>query len=403
MNSKIFKILFLINKARINAKGEAPIRCRITFNGTRKIFSTGLFINPDTWDNKSQIANQKITAHNYINTKISLIKQEINQAFLFLQVQKEKFDVDDIYLKYKGEDIKPSKTLIEVFALHNAKMNSLVGIEYTKSTYSKFTEAKQHIEDFLFYQNKKKNILLENITLKFLDDFDYYLKTQKSFKQITINKSIQRVRKIIKLAIAEGFIFTDPFLLYKPKKVITNVIFLTTEELFELENHNLSQPRLDQVKDLFIFCCYTGLPYQEMATLTKKNIVKKFDDKLWIEIYRKKTKKQLSIPLLPKAISILEKYQNNKNILPVISNQKFNSYIKEIAEIIGIEKKLTHHIARKTFATTVLLYNDVPMEIVSELLGHSNMNITQEHYGKIIQRKVSEEMKKLNIKLFKNA
>lgn len=391
----------MINKARINTKGEAPIRCRITFNRTRKVFSTGLFINPDAWDNKSQKANQQITTHNYINTQLSLIKQEINQAFLFLQVQKEKFDVEDIYLKFKGTDTKQSKTLIEVFTLHNTKMNSLVGIEYTKSTYSKFIEAKQHTEDFLFYQYKKKNILLENITLKFLDDFDYYLKTQKKFKQITINKSIQRIRKIIKLAISEGYITTDPFLLYKPKKIINNITYLTTEELFNLENHKISQPRLNQVRDLFLFCCYTGLPYQEMTSLTKKNIVTKFDDKLWIDIYRQKTKKHLSIPLLPKAILLLEKYQTDKSLLPKISNQKFNSYIKEIAEIIGIEKRLTHHVARKTFASTVLLYNDVPMEIVSELLGHSNMAITQEHYGKIVQKKISEEMSKLSIKLDK--
>lgn len=399
MTTQSIKILFLISATRKNKKGLVPLICRITYLSKRKPFATGIFINPINWDSSLQLAKPPDDDNNQINTQLSLIKQEINQAFLFLQVQKERFDVDDIYLKYKGEDTKPSKTLIEVFTLHNTKMNSLIGIEYTKSTYSKFIEAKQHTEDFLFYQYKKKNVLLENITLKFLDDFDYYLKTQKSFKQITINKSIQRVRKIIKLAIAEGFIVTDPFLLYKPKKVINNVTYLTTEELIELENHNLSQPRLNQVRDLFVFCCYTGLPYQEMSTLTKKNIIKKFDDKLWIDMYRKKTKKQLSIPLLPKAISILEKYQNNKNILPVISNQKFNSYIKEIAEIIGVEKKLTHHVARKTFATTVLLYNDVPMEIVSELLGHSKMSTTQEHYGKIVQRKVSEEMKKLNKKL----
>lgn len=401
MITNTLKILFLLQKVRTNKKGNAPLRCRITYLGARKIFSTGLFINPNNWNNTLQKAIPPDTEHQQINTQLSLIKQEINQAFLFLQVQKEQFDVDDIYLKYKGEDVKQAKTLMEVFTMHNTKMNALVGIEYTKSTYSKFTEAKQHIEDFLIYQNKKKNILLEDITLKFLQDFDYYLKTKKSFKQITINKSIQRVRKIIKLAIAEGYLFTDPFLLYKPKKVISNVTYLTTEELFELENHIFSQPRLDQVRDMFVFCCYTGLPYQEMANLTKKNIVKKFDDKLWIEMYRQKTKKQLSVPLLPKAISIIGKYQDSKDILPIISNQKFNSYIKEIAEIIGIEKKLTHHIARKTFATTVLLYNDVPMEIVSELLGHSKLSTTQEHYAKVVQKKVSEHILTLGKKLNK--
>lgn len=399
MTTQSIKILFVISATRKNKKGLVPLVCRITYLGKRKPFATGLFINPNNWDNSLQLAKPPNEDNNQINTQLSLIKQEINQAFLFLQVQKEQFDAEDIYLKYKGEDIKQAKTLMEVFTMHNTKMNALVGIEYTNSTYSKFTEAKKHIEDFLMYQYKKKNVLLEDITLKFLQDFDYYLKTKKAFKQITINKSIQRVRKIIKLSIAEGFLFTDPFLLYKPKKVINNVTYLTTEELFELENHIFSQPRLDQVRDLFIFCCYTGLPYQEMANLTKKNIVKKFDDKLWIDMYRQKTKKQFSVPLLPKAISILEKYQENKSILPIISNQKFNSYIKEIAEIIGIEKKLTHHIARKTFATTVLLYNDVPMEIVSELLGHSKLSTTQDHYAKVVQKKVSEQMEILQKKL----
>lgn len=398
-SSTVIKILFLLNKTRINTKDEAPIRCRITFNGIRKVFSTGLFINPENWESSLQKAIPNDTKHKQINTQLSLIKQEINQAFLFLQVQKEQFDVEDIYLKYKGEDIKPSKTLIETFDLHNSRMEKLIGIEYTKSTFSKFVEAKQHIIDFLFFKSKKKNILLEDITLKFLNDFDYYLKTEKKFKQITINKSIQRVRKIIKLAISEGFIVTDPFLLYKPKKVINTITYLTSKELYKLENHKFTQKRLEQVRDMFVFCCYTGLPYQEMSVLNQKHLVNKFDGKLWIDMFRQKTKRQFSIPLLPKAISIIEKYQDDKRLLPVISNQKFNSYLKEIAEIIGIEKKLTHHIARKTFATTVLLYNDVPIEVVSELLGHSKISTTQEHYAKVVQKKVSEQILQLGKKL----
>ena len=399
MITQPIKILFVISATRINKKGLVPIVCRITYLGIRKPFATGLFINPDNWNNSLQKAIPDDTEHKQINTQLSLIKQEINQAFLFLQVQKEQFDVEDIYLKFKGEDIKPSKTLIEVFNLHNARMEKLVGIEYTKSTFSKFTEAKQHIENFLFHKYKKRNIALEDISLKFLNDFDYYLKTEKKFKQITINKSIQRVRKIIKLAIAEGYLVTDPFLLYKPKKVINSITYLTTKELYKLENHKFSQKRLEQVRDMFVFCCYTGLPYQEMSILTQKHIVKKFDGKLWIDMFRQKTKRQFSIPLLPKAISIIEKYQDDKRLLPVVSNQKFNSYLKEIAEIIGIEKKLTHHIARKTFATTVLLYNDVPIEVVSELLGHSKISTTQDHYAKVVQRKVSEQILQLGKKL----
>lgn len=399
MKTQSIKILFVISATRINKKGLVPLVCRITYLSRRKPFATGLFINPKNWNNALQQAVPIDVEHTQINTKLSLIKQEINQAFLFLQVQRNDFDVDDIYLKYKGEDIKPAKSLMEVFELHNSRMKMLIGKEYTKSTHSKFIEAKQHIEEFLYHTTRKRNIKLDDLSLKFLQDFDFYLKTQKNFKQITINKSIQRLAKIIKLAIAEGFLVTNPFLLYKPKKVINNITYLTTEELFTLENHVFSQKKLEQVRDMFVFCCYTGLPYQEMASLEAKHIVKKFDDKLWIDMFRQKTKKQFSLPLLPKALEILDKYKSDEELLPIISNQKFNSYIKEVAEIIGVEKKLTHHIARKTFATTVLLFNDVPIEVVSELLGHSKISTTQDHYAKVVKRKVSEQIINLTKKI----
>jgi integrase/recombinase XerD len=184
--------------------------------------------------------------------------------------------------------------------------------------------------------------------------------------------------------------------LYKNKKYKTVIVYLTDEELKQLEKHAFSQPRLQQVKDLFIFCCYTGLAYAEMSSLTTKNTEIGFDGDEWIQMTRKKTNRKISVPVLPKAKEILNKYNNE---LPSISNQKFNSYLKEISALLSRDEKLTHHIAKKTFLTNELLFNNLPMEIVSELLGPSNMNITQSHYGKIVQKKVSEEFHKLNDKL----
>lgn len=405
MNNNILNILFLIDKIRINKKGKAPLRCRITYLGIRKIFATGVFIKPDNWNNEKQIAIPPDIENDNINNKISLISQKINQAFLILQVQNKNFDVDDIYLKYKGDNIKANKTLMELFEKHNISMKSLIGIDYANSTYRKFIEAKNHAKGFIKHQYNKRDIDLVDLNLKFLNEFDIYLKTIKKHKQITINKSIQRIRKIIKLALSEGFITTDPFLLYKPKRVENQVVFLDEEELEKLKEHEFSQKRLEQVKDLFIFCCYTGLAYEEMSCLKNKNIIKGFDGKKWINIYRKKTKRHLSIPLFLQAQVIIKKYSKDSSpdtlLLPKISNQKFNSYLKEIADILGIEKRLTHHTARKTFATTILLYNDIPIEIVSELLGHSKISTTQEHYAKVVQKKVSIEINKLSKKLNK--
>ena len=179
------------------------------------------------------------------------------------------------------------------------------------------------------------------------------------------------------------------------------MIYLSVLELSNLEKQKFSQIRLSNVQDLFIFCCYTGLAFNEMAHLEKQHIQIGFDGINWIKMKREKTQGLISIPILPKAQEIMDKYSNSNDLIfPSISNQKFNSYLKEIADILGIEKRLTHHIARKTFASTVLLYNDVPMEIVSELLGHSKMSTTQESYGKIVQKKVSEEIKKIKVKIF---
>ena len=393
------KTLFYIRKSKSNSNNLCPLTCRITLDSTRKEFSTGLFINPDNWNASKQKAFPPTTDHNQMNTQLSLIKQEINQAFLMLQVQLETFDVEDIYLKYKGEDIKTEKTLLEVYTLHNERMKKLIGIEYSEATYKKFEESKNHVKSFIKDNTKKSNIMLEQLNMKFINDFDYYMKVEKKLKQVTINKHIERLRKIIKLALAEGFLERDPFLLFKQKQVILQVVYLDSKELHQLENHKFKQVRLQQVADMFVFCCYTGLPYQEMAVLNKDNLIDGFDGRKWISIYRQKTKKNLTIPLLTKAEMILKKYENQQTLLPVISNQQFNSFLKEIAAVLGFEKRITHHTARKTFASTVLLYNDIPMETVSELLGHSNMKVTQSHYAKVVQNKVSEQMGKLNIKL----
>ena len=392
-------ILFLLRRNRTNVKGLSPLECRITLDKKRKPFATGLFINPDNWNALKQKAFPDTTDHNQINTQLSLIKQEINQAFLLVKVQQDQFDVEDIYLKYKGEDIKTEKTLLEVYTLHNERMKKLIGIEYSKATHQKFEESKNHVKSFIRHNTQKSNILLEKLNMKFLNDFDYFLKVEKKLKQVTINKHIERLRKIIKLALAEGFLERDPFLLFKQKQVILQVVYLDTRELKILEEHQFKQVRLQQVADMFIFCCYTGLPYQEMATLKKENLIDGFDGRKWINIYRQKTKKHLTIPLLTKAENILSKYESEKTLLPFISNQQFNSFLKEIGSVLGINKRITHHTARKTFASTVLLYNDIPMETVSELLGHSNIKVTQAHYAKVVQRTVSKQMDKLNIKL----
>lgn len=403
MSTQSFKILFVISGARINKKGLVPLICRITYNGNRKPFSTGLFINPEYWFSEKQQTKPSNEENDHTNIQISLIKNKLNQAFLFLQVQQENFNVEDIYSQYRGENEKAQKSILILFQEHNDKMEKLVGKDYVIGTFWKFRQARESLKAFIRHQFKKSDYQFENLNLKFILDYEFFLKVEKNLSQATINKTIQRFRRIVRIAISEGHIEKEPFLMYKVKRSKKEVVFLTPEELDKLEKHQFAQQRLQQVKDMFVFCCYTGLAFNEMSRLEEKHIVIGFDGNKWIKISREKTKKMVSVPILKKTTTIIEKYhyKDTPFILPRISNQKFNSYLKEIANVLGIDKNLTHHIGRKTFATTVLLYNDVPMEIVSELLGHSKMSITQEYYGKIVQSKVSEHMFNLEAKLKK--
>ena len=399
MNDFKLSILFVLQKVKTNKKGLCPLRCRLTYLKRRKEFSTGMFIDPDTWSNSVQKAKPPSTENTFLNNKLSLIYQQIDTAFLMLQILQNDFDVDDIYRKYKGEDSKEEISILGAYDLHNEKTKKLIGIDFNQLSWNRYLESRRKVALFIAKSYKRKDVRLKDLDLKFIKDLEYFFKTELKLRQATVYRSIQRVKKIIQFAIAENYLKKDPFHLYKNKKYKTVIVYLTDEELKRLEKHTFNQIRLQQVKDLFVFCCYTGLAYSEMTTLTTNNVEVGFDGNEWIQMIRKKTNRKISVPVLPKAKEILEKYGNE---LPKISNQKFNSYLKEISALLSIEKKLTHHIARKTFATIVLLYNNVPMEIVSELLGHSNMSITQAHYGKIVQRKVSDEMKNLHSKLVEN-
>ena len=392
-------ILFLLNKSKTNSADRCPIKCRITLEKQRKEFSTGQFVNPKNWDSKKQIVKPPEPDIDYINNQLSLIKTKINKAFLLLQVKEESITVEAIYSLYLGKKTQKEYNVVECFGMYLNKLKTLIGIDIKEVTWNKFDYVKSDIQTFIKWKYKVDDLPLRKLEANFLTELEYYLKVKKKLKQITINKKIQRFRKVVKVAVSENFLEKDPFILYKTKTVKMEVVFLTPEELKKLEEHEFAQPRLQFVKDLFVFCCYTGLPYRELMDLKYSNIIIGFDGNKWIKMKREKTSKALSIPLLPKALEIIERYiSNDKCVFARISNQRYNSYLKEIAAIIGVDKNFTTHMARRTFASTVLLYNDVPMEIVSELLGHSNMKTTQDSYGKVVQKKISMEVEKLKKK-----
>ena len=396
------KILFLVKKQKLNKSGLTPVNCRITYEKSRKQFSTGLFINPDYWNKGKQKVLEKAENVEYLNKQISLIKQKLGQAFLMLQIRGEPFDVDDVYKIYSGDNIKKEMGVIAAYEEHNIYYKKLIGKDIKKVSWQKFENTKGHLQDFIKWEYSQRDLKLRKLKYQFIKDFEYYLRAEKEMQQSTINKTLQRFRKMVNFAVAHDYLDKDPFLMHKPKPVKKEVIYLSRDELSRLQNKMLGNKRLEEIRDCFVFCCYTGLAFKEMSNLRREHITKGKDGKNWIKMKRQKTGKFLSIPLLPVAQNLLDKYGGGLDegkVLPVQSNAHFNAYLKEIADLCEIKVNLTHHIARKTFATTVLLLNDVPMEIVSKLLGHSRIGITQSHYGQILQEKVDLEMERLTRKL----
>ena len=298
-------ILFLLRRNKINAQGVCPIECRITLDKQRKPFATGIFINPDHWNASKQKANPPTTDNTQINTQLSLIKQEINQAFLMLQIQDKDFDVDDIYRQYKGENIKQDKTIMEMFSLHIAKQEKLIGISTTAVSIAKFHQTRNHVKSFVKHQFNRSDFLLREMTMAFITEFEYYLKAEKRFQQNTVHKTLQRFKQMVKIAVGLDYLEKDPFLLHKNKKPKKQVVFLSMEELKSIENHHFASERLQQVADMFIFCCYTGLAYTEMVSLKKSDIKLGFDGNKWIYVKRQKTGKRYEIPLLTKPEQLL--------------------------------------------------------------------------------------------------
>ncbi|OUN64962.1 MULTISPECIES: site-specific integrase [Butyricimonas] len=395
-------ISFFRYHSRETETGEAPLYCRLWHESKRKIFSIGFKVTRNRWNQNKQIATGKSEMTQRINTQMEVIKKKLVEIETKLIMEGSEDILEDMYALYIGKTTV-SRSFITLFEERYMTAKSMEGIKFKKSTLDKFKDVLELVRAYIKKSYHASDIPMNKVNFKFISGLEDYLLTVRRQKPVTINKNMQRVKQVTTYAMKCNYIKVDPFIDHAPLKVEKELVFLTTEELHKLESYQFAQERLAKVRDLYLFSVYTGLAYHEAFALQKKHIIMAFDKKFWIEMKREKTGKGISVPLLPQAMKIMEKYDNGgdkeAHVLPAISNQKMNSYLKEITEIVGINKKLTHHTARKTFATTILLYNDVPIEIVSKLLGHSSIAVTQKHYAKVVNKKVSACMEKLEKQL----
>jgi site-specific recombinase XerD len=295
------------------------------------------------------------------------------------------------------------RKLLLIFEDHNKRMKELIGKEFSNNTFKKYETTLGHTKEFLKHQYKINDISIKRVDIAFINDFDFYLRNTKNCNNNSTIKYIRNFGKIVKQCYVNGWLEKDPFLNYRGKVKEVERTYLTELEIEVILNKNFKVNRLELVRDIFLFSCFTGLAYIDVYNLTKSNIIVGIDGEKWISTHRQKTESASKIPILPVTQMIIDKYENHPQsnnedrLLPILSNQKMNAYLKEIVAICEIEKELTFHIARHTFATTVTLTNGVPIESVSKMLGHKNLRTTQ-HYAKVLDRKVSEDMKLLKDK-----
>ena len=386
---------------KANKQGLIPIYIRITLNSIRWEYSTKHFIDLKNWDAKNSKIRGNGKEASTINGQVELVKTKVNSILLEYNFKDEVLELETIKESIQGNP-KKQRTLIPIFQHHNEQMKALVPQEYAPGTLERYETSLKHTQDFLHYQYKVKDIALDKINHAFIMDYDFYLRKERGCNNNTTVKYLKNFKKIINLCLANDWMQKDPFVNYKAKLDKVDRIFLSKEELQIIYNKDFPTERLNLVKDIFIFSCFTGLAYVDIANLTKSHIVNGIDGNLWIHTKRQKTNTATKVPLLPTAQEIIAKYANHPacstgKLLPIYSNQKMNAYLKEIAALSGIDKELTFHCARHTFATTVTLSNGVSIESVSKMLGHTNIKTTQ-HYARITEEKISQDMEQLTFR-----
>lgn len=402
MLEKSFSILFYLKKPKGYSQGSMPIYMRITVNGTPKEMTTKQECEPERWNNQAHRAKGTNEKSKTINALLDTIERQVHEARRKLIDAGSVITAEALKDTLIGKGESP-RMLLEIFQQHNAQIAKLVNTDFAPATIRKFETSLEHTRSFIKSKYNLSDIEIKRLSFDFVSDFEYWLKSEKKCNHNSTIKHISNVRKIVNYCLKSGWLTKDPFWGFKMTKKEVIREYLSEEELKVLTGKQFAIDRLRQVRDIFVFSCYTGLAFIDVFQLTPAQIAKGVDGNQWIFTSRQKTETPSRIPLLPPAQVIVERYKDNPKclnegkLLPMLSNQKMNSYLKEIADVCGITKTLTFHIARHTFATTVTLSNGVPIESVSKMLGHKSIKITQ-HYAKVIDRKVSDDMLMLQAK-----
>ncbi len=396
MKQSTFKILFYLRSNHVNKDGTSAIIVRVSIDGERQDWSTKLACEPERWDGKAGKATGRSSKSFEINNRLQDIQTILTNHFYDIQRRHGFVTAEMVRNAYMGITQR-EESLLKLYEQHLEDTKKLVGLSKADPTYRKYERMYRRVVEFMKKKYNITDIPLREIKYQFIVDLEFFLRTEYGYSQNTTYKCMKFFKQVINKAIRAGLITVDPFNGYKISEQRVDRGFLSEDDLKKMMEKEFASKRLEQVRDIFVFACFSGLAYIDLANLRVDNIQKMFDGRLWIVTHRQKTNTKVTVPLLPPAIKIMKKYEGkylDGQLLPIITNQKLNCYLKEIADICGIEKNLTFHLARHTFATTMTLGKGVPIESVSKMLGHTNIQTTQ-IYARITNEKISHDMENL--------
>ena len=395
-----FNVLYYLKRNAIRRDGSMPIITRVTVDGIIAQFNTKLEIQPNNWSVKMG----RVIGHSFDskkqNAQLNEIKASLHSIYHELQRKDNYVTAEKVKNEFLGIN-ENHETLLSLFQKHNEDVKKLIGVSKSAGTYQKYEVTRKHLQKFMQIKYQITDISLKEIKNLFVCDFEIYLLTTAACNTNTTAKFMQFFKRIILIARNNGLISTDPFANFKIRLVNVDRGYLTQEDVEKILKKEFVIKRLELVRDIFIFSCFTGLSYIDVKNLTNKEIRTSFDNNLWIMTKRQKTKVDSNILLLDVPKMIIEKYKGmsvNDQVLPILSNQKMNAYLKEVGDLCEVDKELTFHLARHTFATTITLAKGVPIETVSKMLGHTNIRTTQ-IYARITDSKISNDMQALAGKL----
>lgn len=401
---KSFGLYFHLKNDGHSCTGERTVYMRITIGGTNCEISTRRRCKATDWNVAAGRVRGKTEDAKSVNSYLDVLQRKA------YEIRKQLFDdgkavtATNIKTILQGGQIREHRhMLMEIFKHHNDQISQLVGQEYSAATLERYKTSYKHTLSFLQSKYKVTDKDIAELDFEFISEYEFWLKSTRKCDHNTTMKYLSNFRKIVNRCIRNGWLHRDPFMGFRMTKREVERTALTASDLQTLAARQFSTERLSVVRDIFLFSCYSGLAYADVKKLKRSEIIVGIDGEKWLISKRQKTDIAAHIPLLPPAINIIEQYSTHpqcnleNKVLPVLSNQKMNAYLKEIADLCGIQKNLTYHIARHTFATTVTLSNGVPIETVSRMLGHRNLKTTQ-HYAKILDKKISEDMKALRNK-----